>query len=161
MHLANRKMRLADVTIQHARSDDVETLAPLFDAFRVSLKRPPDLEASRQFIKSRLELRDSVILLARRGDAEKVAGFVHLYPAVSLLDLCTAWTISDLYVVEEARRTGIGRALMKQAELVARSTGAAQLALTTAVTNERAQRLIQSLGYVRDAEWFIYVRKMQ
>jgi GNAT superfamily N-acetyltransferase len=160
MHSVERCPQLADITIQHASYEDLETLARLFDAFRVFHARQPNLEASRQFIKSRLELRDSVILLARLGHKRIVSGFVQLYPCFSSLDVWRIWIVSDLYVVEQARRTGVGRALMEQSDLWARSTGAIQLALTTAVSNERAQRFFESVGYVRDAEWFNYVRTL-
>ena len=56
----------------------------------------------------------------------------------------------------EARRKGIGRALMHKARIFARATGSASLELFTAVDNKPAQELYESLGYVLDEEFYFY-----
>ncbi len=63
----------------------------------------------------------------------------------SLLDAHGA--IHDIFVADDARRSGAGLALMKRmlAELEAR--GAPRVVLTTMVGNERAQRLFRRCGF--------------
>ncbi|PZQ34342.1 MAG: GNAT family N-acetyltransferase, partial [Ectopseudomonas oleovorans] len=83
-------------------------------------------------------------------------GFVQLYPFHSSLALEPAWLLSDLYVDESARRSGVGEALMKAARAHAEVSGACGLQLETAQTNLAARRLYERLGYVRDEQFFTY-----
>ena len=67
----------------------------------------------------------------------------------------------DLFVVPDARRLGVGRALLLAAEAHARATGHARMDLTTARNNLRAQALYESLGWVRDEVFLTYARHLQ
>ena len=57
-----------------------------------------------------------------------------------------AW-LDDLYVVPEARSSGVGRALLRQVVECARSRGAAQLRLSTNEKNAAARPLYQSEAF--------------
>ena len=63
---------------------------------------------------------ESVLFLARHDG--RTVGFVHLYPVFSSLDLTRQWILNDLYVVPEARKLGVGRALMERARQLAEAT---------------------------------------
>ncbi len=68
-------------TIGRATLDDLDTVAPLFDLYRVFYGKPSDPALARAFIQPRLVRDDSVILVASlAGDA---VGFTQLYPCFS------------------------------------------------------------------------------
>jgi ribosomal protein S18 acetylase RimI-like enzyme len=140
--------------VVQATPADVGEAAPLFDAYRQFYKKPPDLEAARRFLFARLSKGESVLFLAR-VDARTV-GFVHLYPVFSSVNLTRQWILNDLYVVEEARKLGVGRALMKRAHQLAEDTQADSLTLETAIDNYAAQKLYEGLGWKRDEEFYRY-----
>ena len=140
--------------VVQATPADVGDVAPLFDAYRQFYKKPPDLEAARRFLFARLSKGESVLFLARH-DA-RVVGFVHLYPVFSSVNLTRQWILNDLYVVAEARKLGVGRALMKRAHQLAEDTQADSLTLETAIDNYASQKLYESLGWKRDEEFYRY-----
>jgi GNAT superfamily N-acetyltransferase len=63
--------------------------------------------------------------------------------------------MNDLYVSEEARGAGVGRALIGATVEVARERGAPLVEWATAPGNHTAQRLYDSTGAER-SEWFSY-----
>ncbi len=78
-------------------------------------------------------------------------------------DAGVAW-ISKLFVAREARRRGVGRALMDAAHDAARARGYTSVALRTYVVFASAMRLYESLGYVRremhSADDVVYARTL-
>jgi ribosomal protein S18 acetylase RimI-like enzyme len=140
--------------ILQASPADVGDLAPLFDQYRQFYGRAPDEEAARRFLFARLSKGESMVYFARqKGQA---VGFLQLYPAFSSTNLTRQWILNDLYVAAEARNHGIGRALVEQAHRLAEETQANGLVLETAVSNNAAQRLYESLGWKRDEEFYRY-----
>jgi ribosomal protein S18 acetylase RimI-like enzyme len=143
--------------IVQAGPGDLAEAAPLFDAYRQFYKKPADLEAARRFLSARLAKRDSVLFLGYASDAgAHASGFVHLYPSFDSLAMRPMWILYDLYVASEARRCGLGRALMERATALGRETGASCLALETAKDNLQAQALYEDLGYHRDELFYRY-----
>lgn len=137
-----------------ATPDDVGAVAPLFDAYRQFYGKPADGEAARRFLFARLSKDESVLFMARVEG--KVAGFVNLYPVFSSVNLTRQWILNDLFVAPEARKLGVGRALMERARQLAEATQANGLALETAIDNHAAQKLYESLGWKRDQEFYRY-----
>lgn len=146
--------------IHTAIPEDAELIAPLFDAYRQFYEQPADADAALAFITARLERGESVILLARRPDGSAL-GFCQLYPSFCSVLAAPIYVLYDLFVVPEARRLGVGRALLLAAEAHARATGHARMDLTTARNNLRAQALYESLGWVRDEVFLTYARHLQ
>ena len=140
--------------IASATPADVGEAAQLFDAYRQFYHKPADVEAARRFLFARLSKGESVLFLARHDG--RAVGFVHLYPIFSSLDLTRLWILNDLYVIPEARKFGVGRALMERARTLAEATRASSLTLETASDNVPAQRLYESLGWQRDQEFYRY-----
>jgi ribosomal protein S18 acetylase RimI-like enzyme len=142
--------------IRQATLDDLESVAPLFDAYRQFYLQPPDLPLARAFLYARLSAGESLVYLAE--DAETALGFVQLYQLFS----STAprpgriWLLNDLYVAPAARGRGVGRRLMDRARQLAKETSAAAIELATARTNATAQALYESLGYRRDEQFLHY-----
>ncbi len=142
--------------IIRARAQDVDIIAPLFDAYRRFYKAPSDIEASRLFISERLTNDESVIFLAM--DGERALGFVQLYPLFASVALQSLWLLNDLFVVESARKQGVGERLMKHAEQFAFETDSRGLFLRTATDNYPAQQLYEKCGWVRDEKFYRYDR---
>lgn len=55
--------------------------------------------------------------------------------------------ITEMFVEEDFRRKGIGRALLAQAEEMARQAGARQMLILTDFYNDVAQSLYRAMGY--------------
>jgi ribosomal protein S18 acetylase RimI-like enzyme len=136
--------------IRRATSADADTVAPLFDAYRQFYDQPSDVGLARDFLRERLARDESVVFLAER--AGRAVGFVQLYPVFSSTAARPRrlWILNDLFVVPEARRSGVAQALLAAARRLAEETGAAGLELVTARTNQAAQRLYTSLGWRHD-----------
>ncbi|WP_313234886.1 GNAT family N-acetyltransferase [Delftia acidovorans] len=146
--------------IHTAIPEDAALIAPLFDAYRQFYEQPADADAALAFITARLERGESVILLARRPDG-RALGFCQLYPSFCSVLAAPIYVLYDLFVAPDARRLGVGRALLLAAEAHARAIGYARMDLTTARNNLRAQALYESLGWVRDEVFLTYARHLQ
>lgn len=140
--------------VQQATPADVGEIAPLFDLYRQFYGKDPNEESARRFLFARLSKGESVIYYARSNGT--AVAFLQLYPVFSSVSLSRQWILNDLYVRPEARKHGYGRALVERAHRLAQETQANSLVLETAVTNEAAQRLYESLGWKRDTEFFRY-----
>lgn len=140
--------------IVQASHEDIDMLAPLFDAYRVFYEKKSDLDRARNYLWERISNLESVIFLALNG--EQGLGFAQLYPTFESLQMKRLWILYDLYVTSSARRRGVGRALMDRASSFAQATGAAGMALTTAIDNKPAQVLYESQGWIRDADFYHY-----
>lgn len=133
------------VPIHRAGIDDLDAVAPLFDLYRQFYGRDADAAVAGGFIGERLRRGESVVLLARiGGDA---VGFTQLFPSFSSVSAARVWILNDLYVVAEARRHGVARALLQAAADFARADGAIRLELETDHDNRNAQALYQHLGW--------------
>jgi ribosomal protein S18 acetylase RimI-like enzyme len=141
------------IEIIQASLEHVEVLTPLFDGYRQFYKQPSNLNGARRFLSERLANKESVIFLA--SNEQEGLGFVQLYPTFSSIALKRLWILNDLYVLPDARRQGIGRALLKRAQQFATETGAKGLVLETAIDNP-AQNLYRLMGYQRDQEFYSY-----
>ena len=142
-------------TIRLATVEDADRVAPLFDAYRQFYGLAPDLALASRFLADRLARGESVVLLAAAADGTPM-GFVQMYPGFSSLRAARTYVLYDLFVQPRARRHGVGRLLMQAASDEARRAGAVALVLSTAKTNVGAQRLYESLGWVRDEDFYEY-----
>jgi GNAT superfamily N-acetyltransferase len=132
----------------------VGLVAPLFDAYRQFYGRPPDADGARRFLAERLGRGESVVYAVVEGG--RALGFTQLYPSFSSVSMRPVWIVNDLFVAEDARRRGVGARLLRAARDHATRTGAARLALSTAVTNAAAQALYERDGWRRDTAFLHY-----
>jgi ribosomal protein S18 acetylase RimI-like enzyme len=146
------------VTILQVDVEEVEMVAPLFDAYRQFYRHEPDLEGATDFLTERLGNNESVIFVALVGEEERQTpvGFTQLYPLFSSTRMKSLWLLNDLFVAPEWRRLGVGRTLLEHARAFAEESGAAGLMLETAVDNTPAQALYESLGWVRETRFYTY-----
>ncbi|MFF1408742.1 GNAT family N-acetyltransferase [Streptomyces sp. NPDC058289] len=145
----------AKVVLRQAGEADLDTAAELFrgylEFYEVEVEDP---ERPRAFLAERLAGGDSFILLAEVPGAGTV-GFTQVYPMFSSLAMKPAWLLGDLYVAPAGRRTGAGRALLREVLRRAREAGVSGVQLETAYDNLVAQGLYEAEGFVRE-EFHMY-----
>ena len=139
----------------HCTEAHLETLAELFNDYRIFYEQASDVPASRAFIKQNLEEKRSRIVMLL-DDAGTPVGFSQLYPAICSLAMRPYYYLSDLYVTQSARKNGYARALMNYITDQFSQEGAQRLTLDTATTNTIAQSLYESLGYEREEVYITY-----
>jgi ribosomal protein S18 acetylase RimI-like enzyme len=146
------------VRVIQATPEHLEALAALFESYRRFYGEAPDLDGARDFLAERLERGESVLLLALLDqDGQEIpAGLAQLYPSFSSTSLRRLWILNDLYVAPEARKHGVGRALLRAAREHAERTQAKGLELMTARDNFAAQALYESMGWERDEVFLPY-----
>ena len=132
-------------TIRQATPDNLDTVARLFDLYRVFYGKSSDPALARDFIQARMTHGESVILLAESGS--DAVGFTQLYPAFSSVSATRTWILNDLLVLPEARRQGVARALLVAAADFARADGALRLEMETDHDNATAQALYRAMGW--------------
>jgi GNAT superfamily N-acetyltransferase len=116
--------------IRLATLADVDTVAPLFDAYRQFYEQAPNLALAKDFIRDRLQKHESVVLLAFKGsdkDIGELVGFCQLYPTFCSVEAKPIYALYDLFVKPQARRLGVGHALLKAAEQQARDSGMSRM----------------------------------
>jgi ribosomal protein S18 acetylase RimI-like enzyme len=141
------------VTVRRATLADLDSVAQLFDEYRVFYDQKSDLRESRRFLEERLRRGESEIWLAAGG--EGAVGFVQLYPMFSSVSLGPVLVLNDLFVRPAARRAGLGALLLATARARGVAAGAHYLELSTAVDNP-AQRLYEANGWSLDREFLHY-----
>ncbi len=140
--------------IKKVALDDLDTMAPLFDAYRMFYKQESNLGAAKLFLSKRVEDNQSIILLAQ-DDNNSALGFTQLYPSFSSVALKQVFILNDLFVCKEGRDKGVGSALLEAAKDVAREHGARGLVLETDKDNP-AQKLYEKNGWTKDSALHYY-----
>ena len=140
---------------RYASLDDLDVVVALFDAYRVHFSYASDVQGAEQFIRERMVQRQSVIVLAENAAGQAV-GFAQMYPLFTSLNLRATLLLNDLFVSEQARGLGAGRALLEKAQQHARAIGAMRLNLFTGQSNVNAQAFYESLGFQRDQDNYGY-----
>ncbi|MDF3918607.1 GNAT family N-acetyltransferase [Salinicola salarius] len=143
-------------TIRAATPEDIDSLVVLIDGYRQFYRQPSALEGARHFLARRFE-RDDAHLLIALDESDAATGFVQLFPVPSTTSLGTRWILNDLFVVPEARRNGIGSALLQAARALAVDHDVPQLMLRTQTDNVTAQSRYQALGWQRDEAFYTYL----
>jgi len=128
-----------------ATIQDLPQLAELFDQYRVFYHKESDISAAENFLKQRIENKDSEIFVAE--SEEKLTGFVQLYPLFSSTRMKRYWLLNDLYVNENYRGKGFSKKLIEEAKQLAKSTNASVILLETGKSNDIGNQLYPSCGF--------------
>jgi GNAT superfamily N-acetyltransferase len=141
--------------IEPIGAEQLERVLPLIAAYQrfYEVEEIDDERNRRFFARFGEGSEEGRMLGAWIGD--DLAGFACLYWHKSSLSAADTVLMNDLYVDQDHRGGGIGRALIEAAADVARERGIGILEWATAPDNERAQRLYDSLGANR-SEWVSY-----
>jgi GNAT superfamily N-acetyltransferase len=137
------------------RLDELEQLLPAIAAYqRFYAVEDIDEERNRAFFARFLSPSGDGMLLVASEEGE-FRGYACLYWHLSSLAAAETVLMNDLFVAENSRGAGVGRALIEASAEIARDRGAASLEWATAPDNERAQRLYDSTGAERSV-WIEY-----
>jgi ribosomal protein S18 acetylase RimI-like enzyme len=153
------KNRMSTIRTRLATLADLDFIASLFDAYRQFYEQEPNLALAKSFIRDRLQKNESVVLLAL-NEVHEVVGFCQLYPTFCSVEARPIYSLYDLFVNPEARRSGAGKVLLQAAERLAAERGKSRMDLTTAKTNKPAQAAYESLGWVRDEVIYAYSKSV-
>ena len=140
--------------IRRGHIDDIESIAQLFDDYRVWYRKDPDIEQAISFLTDRLNYNESVIYVADLDGT--LAGFTQLYPIFSSTRMKRMWLLNDLYVTEKHRQQGIAKALIEKAKKLSNQTLSAGILLETEQSNEIGNHLYPSLGFKKEENNFYF-----
>ena len=141
--------------IVRASLKDINNVGNLFDLYRQFYSYKSDINASTNYIEERIKNNESIIFIA--VDANKTGlGFVQLYETFGSLDLGKIIILYDLYVKKNHRKNNIGKQLMIKSHEYAKKIKAKRIQLSTAIDNFIGQSLYESLGYVKDIDFYTY-----
>ena len=143
-----------DLKIIRANKNHIEGVSILFDFYRQFYKYQKDLKNSKNYIHERIINEESIIFIAT--DNKRVIAFVQLYETFDSLNLNKKIVLYDLYVLEKYRKLGIGRKLMNKSKEFAINNKFSRIELSTSIDNYAAQKLYESLDYIRDKEYYNY-----
>ena len=138
-----------------ANVNHIKQVGELFDLYRQFYKYVSNINESTDYISERMKNNESIIFIATSKQKE-VMGFVQLYETFGSLDLGKIIILYDLYVKEDHRKNKIGRQLMLKSHEYAKKINAKRIQLSTATDNFIGQSLYESLGYVKDADFYTY-----
>lgn len=145
----------AELEIAPIGTEEFQELLPLIAAYqRFYEVEEINEERNRTFFRRFLAPSEDGLLLGARRE-ERLVGYACLYWHFSSLEAVESVLMNDLYVTEEARGEGVGRALIEATAEVARERGVPFVEWSTAPDNHTAQRLYDATGAER-SEWFSY-----
>lgn len=141
-------------------SEEFEELLPLIVAYqRFYEVEEIDEERNRAFFRRFLAPSEDGLLLGARIEG-RLVGYACLYWHFGSLSASETVLLNDLYVIEEARGRGVGRALIEATADVGRERGVPSIEWVTAPDNHTAQRLYDSIGAERST-WVTYELKLR
>ncbi|MVP02596.1 GNAT family N-acetyltransferase [Paenibacillus lutrae] len=146
--------------VRQSTIGDLNEVAEIFNQYRIFYGQDSDVERARQFLFDRYEHRESIIFIVQDVLQKRLAGFTQLYPVFSSISLERSYLLNDLYVQEEYRKQGVGHLLLEAARDYTAQMRGKGLELATALDNERAQRLYEQHGFVKDEEYLHYFLKV-
>ncbi len=150
--------RSMEAEIKPVTAETLSQVEPLIEAYqRFYEVEDIDPGRSREFFSRFIGTDRDGWLLAAWRDGE-VIGFGCYYRFLSSTSAVETVLMNDLYVVEAARGSGIGRALIEAGLDLVRQSGAAWLEWNTAPDNHTAQALYDSTGAERST-WVNYELK--
>ena len=143
-----------ELRIIRANKNHIEGVSILFDLYRQFYKYQKDLKNSKNYIHKMIENNESIIFIGTEN--ENIVAFVQLYETFDSLNLNKKLVLYDLYVLEKYRKLGIGRKLMNKSKDFAINNKFLRIELSTSINNYSAQKLYESLDYIRDKEYYDY-----
>lgn len=141
--------------VRPVTGQEMDELLPLIAGYQTFYGAKPDAERNRRFFTRFLHPSDEGLLLGAWVDGT-LAGFATLYWFFSSTKAAESVLMNDLFVREDVRGAGIGRALIESALDEARRRGAAHLEWFTAPDNLTAQRLYDSMPGAQPSAWRAY-----
>jgi ribosomal protein S18 acetylase RimI-like enzyme len=144
--------------ITRASASDLSVVLPLFDGYRQFYEQVPNLDACKEYLSERLSKLESAIFLAfEEVNGEKIGiGFTQLYMTFSSVTLKKFWVLHDLYVKEDFRKKGVAKMLINKSKELALENAPIGLVIESRISNQSAQHLFDSVGFVKEGEHYFY-----
>jgi ribosomal protein S18 acetylase RimI-like enzyme len=133
--------------IRAARMDDIDQLVSLLSVL-FSIEKDFEVRPALQRAGLHLLLGSPTALVLVAESAEKVVGMVTLQVVVSTAEGGLSGLVEDFVVLREFRGRGVGSALMRRLEQLARRFGLSRIQLLADKTNEPA------LAFYTGRQWF-------
>lgn len=146
---------MSGVDVRPIRHLEMEELLPLVAGYQRFYGAEPDDDRNRRFFSRFLHPSDDGLLLGAWVNGG-LAGFATLYWFFSSTKAADSVLMNDLFVREDFRGAGIGRALIHSALDEVRRRGAAHLEWYTGPDNLVAQRLYDSVPGAARTTWYAY-----
>ena len=146
---------MAEVEVRPVSADELDEALPLIAGYQKFYGAEADIERNRRFFSRFLDPSEDGLLLGAWVDGT-MAGFATLYWFFSSTKATESVLMNDLFVRDDIRGKGIGRALIQSALGEARRRGAAHLEWFTAPDNATAQRLYDSVPGAGRSIWYAY-----
>ena len=143
------------LTITVVGESDLPDLMPLMrgycDFYRVD---PADADLTAMMRALIADPREGLQLIAR-DETGAAVGFATVFWTWQTLYAARVGVLNDLFVTEQTRGTGAGRALINRCLQLCRERGAQKLVWETAPDNVTAQRLYDGIG-AEKSSWLTY-----
>lgn len=146
---------MSHIDVRPIDRSELGALLPLVAGYQTFYGAEPDVERNGRFFSRFLHPSDVGLLLGAWVNGD-LAGFATLYWFFSSTKAADSVLMNDLFVREDVRGAGIGRALIQSAIDETRRRGAAHLEWYTSPENLAAQRLYDSLPGARRTTWLAY-----
>jgi GNAT superfamily N-acetyltransferase len=144
-----------EVEVRPLRLEELEDALPLIAGYQTFYGAQPEADRNRTFFSRFVDPSEEGLLLGAWVDGVLV-GFATLYWFFSSTKATDAVLMNDLFVRQDVRGGGVGRALIASALAEARKRGAAHLEWFTAPGNAVAQRLYDSVPGAGRSTWLAY-----
>lgn len=136
-------------TVRMAAIGDAADVARLFEALGYPCTRE---EAVERIVVATADPRQQLLIAERDGHACGLVALHTLYMIANGADLAR---ITALVVDPACHRQGVGRRLLREAESVARRTGAARIEVTSGAQRTEARAFYCGCGYSGDSQRFV------
>jgi GNAT superfamily N-acetyltransferase len=146
---------VSGVEVRPIRQQELEELLPLIGLYQRFYGAEPEAARNRWFFSRFLHPSEEGLLLGAWANGDLV-GFATLYWFHSSVKAADTVLMNDLFVREDVRGGGVGRALIKAALGETRRRGAGHLEWYTAPHNLAARRLYDSLPGAKRSTWYAY-----
>jgi len=148
---------MTELIVKRITATSYHLVVDLFNNYRIFYKQPSDIASAENYIRQRLHRKESIIYTVLVDG--KPIGFTQLYPTYSSVRLVKNWILNDLYVDPDYRKQGVAAKLINTVIEFAKGDGSKFVQLETANDNFNAQRLYESLGFVKQevgGEFYLY-----
>jgi len=141
--------------IETVTNETFELVLPLIADYQRFYEATPDDARNRAHFSRLLEDHADGIQFVALDESGSALGFATLYFPLGSVSARVNCLMNDLYSIPAARGKGVGRALIVHCLAYAKQQGFDSIYWQTAQSNERAQRLYDSLPTTRRA-WYTY-----
>ena len=131
--------------VREAKLSDLKNQSQLFNSYRMFYGKKFDLEVAEEFLRSRIEKKDSKIFVCDFNN--ELSGFVQLYPLFSSTRVSKYWLLNDLYVDVNKRGKGFSKLLIERSKELVIESKACGMMLETEKSNDIGNKLYPSTGF--------------